>query len=253
MAESPRVHLRRTLYALSAAIFSFGIGACGQTAVRPLTRTPDRNLPPPTRIFVYDFAASKVEVAEYQGILRQQPSNANPVQRRSEIARHASDALAVELVNGLRKLGFTAERAARGTPVAGNDLLIDGQFLGVDQGDPLRRLVIGFGSGASKVETRVQVYQGTERRKLLEFTTHAYSGKMPGAAATVPAGAVVHGGVTAGTVAGSAIATGVEAYQSDVARMAASSAEQAVRYLSEFFAKQGWIRPDQVKKARMAH
>ena len=39
----------------------------------------------------------------------------------------------------------------------------------------------------------------------------------------------------------------------DVARMAAESGDQVVRYLSEFFAKQGWIRPDQVRQARMAY
>jgi hypothetical protein len=35
--------------------------------------------------------------------------------------------------------------------------------------------------------------------------------------------------------------------------MAMSSAEQSVRYLSEYFAKQGWTRADQVKKARIAY
>jgi hypothetical protein len=35
--------------------------------------------------------------------------------------------------------------------------------------------------------------------------------------------------------------------------MAASSADEAVRYLSEFFANQGWISPHQVRKVRIAH
>jgi len=34
-------------------------------------------------------------------------------------------------------------------------------------------------------------------------------------------------------------------------RMTGHSADQAVKYLSEFFAKQGWIRPDQLKKPRI--
>ena len=45
----------------------------------------------------------------------------------------------------------------------------------------------------------------------------------------------------------------VEALASDVARMAAESGDQAARYLSEFFAAQGWIRPDQVRKARVIY
>jgi len=88
---------------------------------------------------------------------------------------------------------------------------------------------------------------------LLDFTIQSDSGKLPGAATTLPAGAAIQGGVTAGVIAGGAIGTGYEAYRTDVAQMARAAAEQSVRYLSEFFAKQGWIRADQVKKARIAY
>ena len=239
-------------YILPVALFFF-IAACGQTAVRPLSRTQITNLPPPARILVYDFTMDEAAVKEYQGILRQQPSEKNPAERESQIKRHASEAAAFELLNGLRGLGFGVARVARGTLAGDNELLIDGKFLTVDQGNPLRRLLIGFGSGASKVETRVELYHGIERRKLLEFTTRSDSGKMPGAAATLPASAAVQGGVTASVIASGAIGTGYEAYRTDVAQMARATAEQSVRYLSEYFAKQGWIRADQVKKARIAY
>ena len=231
----------------------FLIAACGQTAVRPLNRTQITNLPPPARILVYDFTMADTVVKEYQGILRQQPSERNPAERESQIKRHASEAAAFELLNGLRGLGFNVARVTRGTLAGDNDLLIYGKFLAVDQGNPLRRLLIGFGSGASKVEARVTVHQGAEGRMLLDFTIQSDSGKLPGAATTLPAGAAIQGGVTTGVIAGEAIGTGYEAYRTDVAQMARATAEQSVRYLSEFFAKQGWIRADQVKKARIAH
>ena len=234
-------------------ILLFFIAACGQTAVRPLNRIQDTNLPPPARILVYDFTMDEAAVKEYQGILRQQPAVTNPAEREGQIRRHAADAATGELVKGLRGLGFAVAPVARGTPVADSDLLIDGKFLTVDQGNPLRRLLFGFGSGASKVETRVEVYHRTEGRPLLAFTTRSDSGKLPGTAATVPAGAAVQGGVSAGLIASGAIGTGFEAYRTDVVQMARSSAEQSVRYLSEYFAKQGWIRADQVKKARIAY
>ncbi|MDP2602184.1 MAG: DUF4410 domain-containing protein [Deltaproteobacteria bacterium] len=239
-------------YILPVTIFFF-IAACGQTAVRPLSRIQDTNLPPPARILVCDFTMDEAAVKEYQGILRQQPSENNPAERESQIKRHAADAATGELVKGLRGLGFAVAPVARGTLAGDNELLIDGKFLTVDQGNPLRRLLIGFGSGASKVETRVELYHGIERRKLLDFTTRSDSGKMPGAAATVPASAAVQGGVTASVIASGAIGTGYEAYRTDVAQMARATAEQSVRYLSEYFAKQGWIRADQVKKARIAY
>jgi len=238
---------------VSCIAILFYVAACGQTAVRPLSRIQGSGLPPPARILVYDFTMADAVVKEYQGILRQQPAEKNPAERESQIKRYAADAATGELVNGLRDLGFAVAPVVRGTPVADNDLLIDGKFLTVDQGNPLRRLLIGFGSGASKVETRVKVYHGTDQRKLLEFTTRSDSGKLPGAAATLPASAVVQGGVTAGVIASSAIGTGYEAYRTDVSQMAKSSAEQTVHYLSEYFAKQGWIRSDRVKKARIAY
>jgi spore maturation protein SpmB len=87
----------------------------------------------------------------------------------------------------------------------------------------------------------------------MEFATHADSGKLPGAATTLSAGAVAHGGVTVGMVVASAAVSGVKTYKSEVARMAAASGDQVVRYLSEFFTRQGWIRSDQVRKARIAY
>ena len=227
--------------------------ACGQTGIHRAALVPDTNLPRPSRILLYDFAVSEQEVKEYQGIMRQQPNIKDASERERLLAQEAKDALAEEVVGALKPLGFVVERVARGTTATGHDLVIDGQFLAVDEGNPLQRLVVGFGTGASTVQTRVQLYQAPEARKLMEFTTQADSGKMPGAGPTLGAGAAAQGGVTAGMVVANAAVSGVKTYKSDVARMAAASGDQAARYLSEFFAKQGWIRADQVRKARMVN
>jgi len=228
------------------------LSACGQTAVRPWTRFVAGPLPRPARILILDVLTDGAKVTEYTGILRQQPANADPTQRRRELRENATATFESVLMIELESLGFAVPRVSRETPVARDELIIDARLLAVHQGDPLRRLVIGFGSGASKFETIVSVYQGPERRKLLEFTTLADSGRMPGAAVTLPAGAAVHGGITAGLFASSAVSSGVSAYHTNVAQMAASSADQAVRYLSEFFADQRWIPAHRVKKARIA-
>lgn len=70
---------------------------------------------------------------------------------------------------------------------------------------------------------------------------------MPGAVVTAPVAALVPFGVSVGLTAGSVVATGLNNNASDIARMAASSADEIVCYLSEFFAKLGWI------KARSSH
>ena len=229
------------------------VAACGQTGIRRAALVAETNLPRPNRILLYDFAVSEQEVKEYQGIMRQQPNIKDAAERERVLAKEVKDALAEEVIDGLRPLGFVVERVGRETKATGSDLVVDGQFLTVDEGNPLRRLVIGFGTGASLVQSQVQVYQGEQARKLMEFTTQSDSGKMPGAAATLGAGAAAQGGVTAGMVVANAAVSGVKTYKSDVARMAAGSGDQVARYLSEFFAKQGWIRADQVRKARMVY
>ena len=237
---------------LSPALLLSTIG-CAQTSVRPLARTVDTGLAAPARIWVHNFAVSENEVKEYQGIMRQQPSNPNPIDRQRQLGQHAADTLAADLAIGLRQLGFIVERGERGVVIGDDDLVIDGQFVRVDEGNPLRRFVIGFGAGAARMDTRVQVYQGIQRRKILEFATQAASGKMPGAVATAPAGAAAPAGVGIGLAAGNAVSTGLQGDLTSVQRMAVSSADQAVRYLSEFFARQGWISANQVRKPRIAY
>lgn len=237
----------------AGALLCCFVAACGQTGIRRAALVPETNLARPKRILLYDFAVSEQEVKEYQGIMRQQPNIKNASERERVLAKDVKDALAEEVIDGLKPLGFVVERVGRDTKATGSDLVVDGQFLTVDEGNPLRRLVIGFGTGASLVESQVQVYQGQEARKLMEFTTQSDSGKMPGAAPTLGVGAAAQGGVTAGMVVANAAVSGVKTYKSDVARMAAGSGDQVARYLSEFFARQGWIRADQVRKARMVN
>lgn len=242
--------LLRSLFLATPLILTVG---CAQTSIRPIARTADKNLPPPARILVYDFAISEAEVIEYDSIMRQQPSIRDPIERRWQIGRIVGEALAVSLTEKLRHLGFAVERASSGVSTGENDLVIDGRFLIVDQGNPLRRLIFGFGAGAATLQTRVQVIAAGERKKLLEFATQANGGTMPGAVATAPIASMIPLGVSVGLTAGSAVATRLSGSPSDVTQMAVSSAAEAVCYLSEFFAKMGWIKADQVMKARLAY
>ena len=245
--------MRNAIRVVSGFLLCCFVAACGQTGIRKAVRTNETNLPRPGRILVYDFAVSEEEVKEYQGIMRQQPAIKDASERERLLAQEVKDALAEELVDALKSLGFVAERAPRNARTTGNDLVIDGQFLTVDEGNPLHRLVIGFGTGGSSVQTRVQVYQAPESHRLLEFTTQSESSSLPGAAPMLGAGAVAQGGVTAGMAVANATVSGVKTYKSDVARMAAASGDQVARYLSEFFAAQGWIEPDKVRKARRVY
>jgi hypothetical protein len=189
---------------------------------------------------------------EYQGIFRQQPSNRNPLERQRLLASAVSETLSTELISKLKALGFVAERAPRGIAVDDDVITIEGEFIRIDEGNPLRRFIVGLGSGAAKVQTRLTVYRGSQRIKLLEFITDAESGKLPGAAITFVAGSAVPPLASAGLITANAVASRLQ-NSPDVRYLARSSAAQAAQYLSQYFVSQQWIRPDQVKKVRAAH
>ena len=106
----------------------------------------------------------------------------------------------------------------------------------------MRRMIVGFGAGASEVRTCVQVYELTpERRRLVEdFSTTVKSARKPGmgpmvgvgAAASVVASAVVSGSVGLATAHGQTV-------EADAQHTAAAIAQE----LKKFFAEQGWIAP----------
>jgi hypothetical protein len=103
-----------------------------------------------SRVFVYDFASSPVEVTENKGVILgavDAPRGTNEYERNVEVAGEVQKRLAEELVAGIRDLGLPAERVKRGTPLPANAIGIWDSFLNVSTGDQLRRAAIGFGAG----------------------------------------------------------------------------------------------------------
>lgn len=225
---------------------------CAKNVVEPVSESRATSLPLPTRILVYDPVFREGDVSENKNMVALAANPGTGQDDHDAIGTQAARTFADELVEGVNKLGLRAERAGRDTPVPEHALLVVGQFLDVDEGNRMKRLVVGFGNGASRVDTRVEVYflADGQRTKVLEFMTHSDSGKMPGGAVTLGAGAVVTGAVTAVSAAGAVAVGGVKAYRSAVEKLAAKSAEQASAALSVYFAKQGWIAADRVKQPK---
>lgn len=211
----------------------------------------------PAKIVVYDFQVSAENVTENQGPIQKLYRSVSKDEEQQEAdklatGRAVAHDLSMDLVKQLQQLGFNAENLPRETPVDDNALVIDGQFLTADEGNRARRLIIGFGAGASKLDTQVIVSQisGGGTSQLLNFKTHADSGKMPGAAVTMGAGAAAQGATVA--TAGVGVATGAaKAYGSMLSTLADKTAKQINAYLSQYFASRGWISPDQAKKVTL--
>ncbi len=246
------MHIRTVCQLVGATLIAALAAGCASTTVRPAFEASAANVSKPKRVLVYDFAISTKDVTENRSLFNQAANSFDSktqTQREFEIAKQVRDRMSEDLVAGLLELGMPAQRAYGQPPTLPDTLVLIGEFENVDEGNRLHRMVIGFGAGGSYVDTRMQlmVPSAGSYRILTQFTTHADSGHMPGAAVTMGAGAAAQGGVTAGMAAANVAMGGVKAYRSDIERMAGRSADQAVAYLSEYFAKQGWISPDKVR------
>lgn len=138
----------------------------------------------------------------------------------------------------------------RGQQVSGeNVLIVDGQFVKIDEGNRLRRMVIGLGMGQSALDTQVQLYQmvNGSAQQLTNFSTHADSGEMPGAALTAPAGAAAGGAAAAASLGANLAAGAGKTYTSGMGFLAKKTADQSVAYMSQYFGIQAWIPQNMVK------
>ena len=91
-------------------------------------------------------------------------SDDNPTDQQAQIAHQTAQNICISVAADLSQKGITATCLQRGVPPTGSNVLIlDGQFTDISEGNRLRRMVIGLGSGQSKVNTVVQVIQRTDQ------------------------------------------------------------------------------------------
>jgi len=219
------------------------LAGCASTKVQPSVMIPASDaLPRPTRIAIYDFAVAAHDVSPNNAPLSRlrRVFGGSQSEEELKVGRSVAGALSVELVKALKDLDLPIERASAAA-VADGTLAIEGQFVSIDEGNRLRRVIIGFGAGASEVKTHTQMYLGTPAgpRLVEEFETDASSSKKPGAAVGMGAGAAIGAGVAVST----AVQGGLQAVTEpkDTAEADAKrTAEQLAEQIKEIFAARGW-------------
>jgi Domain of unknown function (DUF4410) len=112
-----------------------------------------------------------------------------------ERARQLVDLMAKSLVQDLAKAGFSAIRLLPGSAVPTQGWLVRGVFTEVQEGNRIRRTMIGFGAGATDIQvvTDINDLSKGPPKPLYEIDTDATSGKGPGAAPSLllgPYGAI---------------------------------------------------------------
>ena len=209
------------------------------------------DLPRPVLIVVHDYQVSLDEVQLDSGIgsrIERLVQGTPDEQDRLKLEQWVARIGTTTLVEEIRKLGLHAEPATMASPGAGSTLSIEGQILSINEGNKTRRLVIGFGAGASEVRTLTQVYEitGGDRRLVDDFYTTAKSSRKPGF------GPMGGAGAAAGRAATSAAASAGIGLASERSQTAEADAQHAAReiakQLAKFFVELRWITQDQADK-----
>jgi Domain of unknown function (DUF4410) len=241
----PLAHVwrRAIAYAVVVGLALAAISACARSRVEHV-RVHASGLPKPELIIVHHFAVSPAEVVLDSGIrarLSEFVTGTPEAEAQLKVAQEVARTVAEHLVEETRKLGMPAVSAAAASPLPGPTLSIEGQFVSIDEGNTTRRMIVGFGAGASEVRTLVQVYHVThEERHLVEdFYTTVKSSRKPGMGPLVGVGAMAGRAATSAVVSGGVgLATaGLQTVEAD----ARHTATEIAKVLARFFAAQGWI------------
>ncbi|MGR9086992.1 MAG: DUF4410 domain-containing protein [Gammaproteobacteria bacterium] len=199
-------------------------------------------------MLIYNFVVSPAEIQENSSIFARIGRNIEHSDQTAEqiqLGREVADALSTELTQKIAAMGLNPVRAIENMPVSPGSILITGHFVRIDEGNRLRRNIIGFGLGQSSLDTEVRLLAPgpSGYRELITFQAHADSGNMPGAGVMGPAGAAAGAG-TAAVIATNAAVGGVKSYKSSSAEQAKKIADKISEQLASYFAQQGWINPD---------
>ena len=201
------------LYTVALGALSLALAGCATVSLTPESiRPPDPSVAMnaieaepavPAQIEVRDFDFAASSVTENKSPLNRAVDlfrRSSAEQRQEEIGRDAAAVLAKETTKQLRKTGLEATRIANDKDLSmrGDFLLVTGRLIDVNEGNRFTRVAFGLGTGESRLVAEVHVFRvvNGEKAEVLSFTTHAYSGKMPGVAASMGFGELFLGLIT---------------------------------------------------------
>ncbi len=225
------------------AIATFG---CAGAQVTQSSSAAPISAAPPTAVVIYPFAVDAADVSLNSSIFQvayRNMSGENQDAAQDQLAHQTAQNICIQVAANLTQKGITTTCLQRGIPPTGSNVLIlDGQFTDISEGNRLRRMVIGLGVGASKVDTVVQVIQKAPQgtTEILDFATSADSGYMPGAGITGPAGAAAGGTAAAVSLGVNVAAGGVKNVTSSTGYLVDKTSDQIVQQMTNYYNRQGW-------------
>ncbi|MGP0594427.1 DUF4410 domain-containing protein [Nitrospira sp. T9] len=177
-----------TRLAVSGLVVMLAVG-CASTKVTDRHRLMEtEKIAKPDRIYVYPFAPTHEDIPSWSTAAEKYAKPSKPLTPEElEVGRKLGALVAKELVTEINEMGVLALEGNEQSLPQLNDLMIIGYFEGVEEGSTVKRLGLGFGSGAAELRTAVEGYQMTNTGPRLLGTGKLDSGggKMPGLIAPI--------------------------------------------------------------------
>jgi hypothetical protein len=149
--------------ALCVLALGMAVGCASTEVTKRDSKIGTEKIPRPDRIYVYPFAATPADIPSWSvaaGRYAQPSETPNP--EEIEVGRMIGDLVAKELVTEIAEMGLAAYKRSKHSLPRPNDLMITGYFEAVEEGSTVKRLALGFGSGATELTTVVEGYQMTK-------------------------------------------------------------------------------------------
>jgi hypothetical protein len=173
-----------SLFLFGILLFA-GVVVSGQQSATPPAQQPFV-FTAGTMIYVSDFELDaenfqadegRPKVLPRPGLLHKDPA--------SEAKKLVND-MANDIVNDLKKAGYKAQRLSDSDPKPNSGVWLHGVFTELDEGNRMRRAIIGFGAGESKMTLYVTMNDlARPDQPLYNASENGDSGKKVGAAITM--------------------------------------------------------------------
>jgi hypothetical protein len=217
--------------------------ACAKTTVTEQTPMRDLGLARPNRILVYNFVANPADMPPDASIANAvSASPTPPTDEELTTGRQLGAQIAAELVADIQAMGLSAVQVGPGSSPQVGDAVIRGYLVSVQGGGAAKRFIIGFGSGASELDTVVEGFAMTPQglRRLGSGTLSSAGGKTPGV--VVPAAVAIASGNPVGLI----VIGGVKLYReasgkTGLQARAKATADAIAEQLRSRFEDRGWI------------
>jgi len=229
----------KLLALLSTGMLLAVVGGCAKANVDP-TMTASRTMPKPDMIIVNNFGIDPAEVKLDRGLLAKTMRDAEgktPNEEEAQVGRLVAEKLAVTLVEELKEAGIAATRPGPTVKPTSTTVILNGEFLTVDQGNQSARVWVGFGLGGSELRTRIQAIQSGEL--IAQADTSTKSSLKPGMLTSAGASAAAGTGTA---VAVGAVGTGLsETFTATVEADARRTAKEVAKKIRKGYEERGWL------------